>query len=35
MPGEPWPEVEDGALGEDEPEFSVSVPTHGGAPSDR
>jgi EAL domain-containing protein (putative c-di-GMP-specific phosphodiesterase class I) len=35
MPGEPWPEVEAGALGEDEPEFSVSVPTHGGAPADR
>jgi EAL domain-containing protein (putative c-di-GMP-specific phosphodiesterase class I) len=35
MPGEPWPEVEAGALGEDEPEFSVSVPTSGGAPADR
>jgi EAL domain-containing protein (putative c-di-GMP-specific phosphodiesterase class I) len=35
MPGEPWPEVETGALGEDEPEFSVSVPTHRGAPADR
>jgi EAL domain-containing protein (putative c-di-GMP-specific phosphodiesterase class I) len=35
MPGEPWPEVEAGALGEDEPEFSVSVPTHRGAPADR
>jgi EAL domain-containing protein (putative c-di-GMP-specific phosphodiesterase class I) len=35
MPGEPWPEVEAGALGEGEPEFSVSVPTHGGTPADR
>jgi EAL domain-containing protein (putative c-di-GMP-specific phosphodiesterase class I) len=35
MPGEPWPELETGALGEDEPEFSVSVPTHRGAPADR
>jgi EAL domain-containing protein (putative c-di-GMP-specific phosphodiesterase class I) len=35
MPGEPWPEVENGALGEDEPEFSFSVPTHRGAPADR
>jgi EAL domain-containing protein (putative c-di-GMP-specific phosphodiesterase class I) len=35
MPGEPWPEVETGAPAEDEPEFSVSVPTYGGAPADR
>jgi EAL domain-containing protein (putative c-di-GMP-specific phosphodiesterase class I) len=35
MPGEPWPEVETRALGEEEPEFSVSVPTRGGAPADR
>jgi EAL domain-containing protein (putative c-di-GMP-specific phosphodiesterase class I) len=35
MPGEPWPEVEARALGEGEPEFSVSVPTHGGTPADR
>jgi EAL domain-containing protein (putative c-di-GMP-specific phosphodiesterase class I) len=35
MPGEPWPEVETGALGEDEPEFSVSAPARGGAPADR
>jgi EAL domain-containing protein (putative c-di-GMP-specific phosphodiesterase class I) len=35
MPGEPWPEVETGALREDEPEFSVSDPTRGGAAADR
>jgi hypothetical protein len=35
MPGEPWPEVEAAALGEDEPEFSVSGPTRGGAAADR
>jgi EAL domain-containing protein (putative c-di-GMP-specific phosphodiesterase class I) len=35
MPGEPWPEVDTGALGEDEPEYSISVPTHRGAPADR
>ena len=35
MPGEPWPEVEAGALREDEPEFSVSGPTRRGAPADR
>ncbi|MCW2980597.1 MAG: hypothetical protein JWO14_2324, partial [Solirubrobacterales bacterium] len=35
MPGEPWPEVEAVALGEDEPEFSVSGPTRGGAAADR
>jgi hypothetical protein len=35
MPAEPWPEVVAGVLGEDEPEFSVSVPTRRGAPADR
>jgi EAL domain-containing protein (putative c-di-GMP-specific phosphodiesterase class I) len=35
MPGEPWPEVEAGAFGEDEPEFSVSGQTRGGTPADR
>jgi hypothetical protein len=35
MPGEPWPEVAAAAHREDEPEFSVSGPTRGGAPADR
>ncbi|HEX3361675.1 MAG TPA: EAL domain-containing protein, partial [Solirubrobacterales bacterium] len=35
MPGEPWPEVEVGALGAGEPEFSVSGPTRGASPTDR
>ncbi|HEY0280281.1 MAG TPA: EAL domain-containing protein [Solirubrobacterales bacterium] len=34
MPGEPWPEVEDGAL-DDAPQFTVSVPTRGNARTDR
>ncbi len=35
MPGEPWPELETGARGEEEPELSFSVPTRGGAAADR
>jgi EAL domain-containing protein (putative c-di-GMP-specific phosphodiesterase class I) len=35
MPGEPWPDVAAAAPREDEPEFSVSGPSRGGAPADR
>ena len=35
MPGEPWPEVIDGALGDDGPDFAVSGPSRGPAPIDR
>jgi EAL domain-containing protein (putative c-di-GMP-specific phosphodiesterase class I) len=35
MPGEPWPGLEDGALGDDGRGYLVSAPSRGSAPADR